>query len=91
MSKLTKEWLELSPLNSDVGTWFIKATNKDCYYRPCTIHITESDDDEMPDGSFIIGIWDESEMVIIYEGTNFTIEKLSNLYEILTGKKLVNE
>ena len=82
MEKLTKKWLT-KHFTLDCDEWYLSAQGSE--YRPLKIRVLESSEYK---GGWYISLWDETEEIVIYDGVDYTIERMRTLYTALSGNVL---
>lgn len=80
--KLTEEWLTEN-FFFDYDEWYKNASGAEC--RPLKIRVLRSS--EYEDGWYV-SLWDEDNEIVIYDGVDYTTERMETLYLTLSGKTL---
>lgn len=81
---LTFEWLEKSSFRGDRDEFYINAAQQ----QTNPIKICIEPNLVIDGGGFWIYLWDEDQQMNIFRGTGYTIGRLKQLYQVLSGKEL---
>ncbi len=79
---INAEWLTRNFNNSD-GSWYLNASTDEV--RPIKIIVLTSG--EVKDGWYI-SLWDGADEIVIFDGINYTINRMMQLYSVLSGRHL---